>query len=604
VGRTPFYLESQGGPLFAWLHLPEAAAPSGHGVVVCPPVGHEQVHAHRGLRHLADALAGAGFPVLRFDLHGTGDSAGADEDPDRLATWLANVRDARGWLEQELGCTRVSLVGLRLGAALAARAAAERAVDGLLLWAPVVKGRSYVRELKALSLTAARGARPPAAAPEGIEAAGFVLTEQTAQELGRLDLLQCRPLCRRALVVSRDDGPGDAELHEHLKGLGIEAQHSAQPGYADMMAEPHYNKVPRAAIAHIVQWLAAGSHGRGRSGEEVVGEDALLLAATAGWALLSRAPLRERVLPISRQPHLVGVVSEPADAPPANLPTVVMLNAGSSYRVGPNRLYVTLARQLAARGFRCVRLDLCGLGDSVCPDAARENDPYPATAFRDIDLTLKYLRSHLGAERFVLLGLCSGAYAAFQSAAQLADPGLVESVLINPLTFFWREGMSLDASPALQLRSFQHYWASVWQPAKWLKVLSGRSKIGIAGAMRLLGQHWRLRGAPGNKGRAGGRTAAPDGPPSHPLQEDLPGDLERVVKAGRHLACFFARSDPGYGILTFYARRKVQELRRAGRLSLYFLDGADHTFSGRGPRRALAEALAEHLGRRYLPRAD
>jgi hypothetical protein len=177
---------------------------------------------------------------------------------------------------------------------------------------------------------------------------------------------------------------------------------------------------------------------------------------------------------------------------------------------------------------------------------------------------------------------------------------LVESVLINPLTFFWRAGMSLEASPAERLRSFRQSLQSVWQPVKWLKLLSGRSKLGIVGALRVLVERWRLGKPPGRQAAVGGREATADHYPSHPLQEDLPGDLARAVKAGRHLACFFARSDPGYGILTLYARRAVKELLREGSMSVHFLEDADHTFSRRGPRRALEEAITEHLGRRYL----
>ena len=49
VRRTAFYLESQGQPLFAWLH--HRVEPTGfdHGVIICPPVGYEQ------LRELAAA---------------------------------------------------------------------------------------------------------------------------------------------------------------------------------------------------------------------------------------------------------------------------------------------------------------------------------------------------------------------------------------------------------------------------------------------------------------------------------------------------------------------------------------------------------------------
>ena len=67
-------------------------------------------------------------------------------------------------------------------------------------------------------------------------------------------------------------------------------------------------------------------------------------------------------------------------------------------------------------------MDLCGLGDSVTLDSERKNDPYPATAFRDIDLALQCLRSQFGTERVVLMGLCSGAYAAFQAAASWPTP--------------------------------------------------------------------------------------------------------------------------------------------------------------------------------------
>ena len=91
------------GPLFAWLHPGPSGC--GHAVVFCPPAGHEQVHAHRAWRHLAEAVAGAGLPVLRFDYHGTGDSAGTDEDPHRLAAWRQDVRDAIAWVRSTSGAS-------------------------------------------------------------------------------------------------------------------------------------------------------------------------------------------------------------------------------------------------------------------------------------------------------------------------------------------------------------------------------------------------------------------------------------------------------------------------------------------------------------------
>ena len=581
VRRTPVYLESRQQWLFGWLHQPEHAC-SDHGVLLCPPLGHEQIHAHRSLRHLADAAARAGFPVLRLDYHGTGDSAGTEEDPDRCATWLANIRDAQAWLQEHLGCRRLTLIGLRLGATLAAQATAAAAVDGLLLWAPVIRGRAYVRELKALSLTAG-GARPACGTPGDIEAGGFVLTEQTANDLNSLDLLKSAPRCRRALIVARDDMPADSALLDHLAALGIAAEQTTQPGYADMMAEPHFTKVPHAAIERVVTWLRAAT-------TESAHQANVPHECSAPSPVRISVQACERGLHISGQPGLFGILSELRDAAAA-LPFVVLLNAGSCYRVGPNRLYVTLSRELAARGFRCLRMDLAGLGDSVSPDLVRENDPYPTTTFRDIDRTLRHLRTHLGVERVVLLGLCSGAYAAFQAAARFSDPAPVESVLINPLTFYWHDGMTLGPSPAQQLECYRACLRSVWRPWKWWKLLSGRSKLGVTGLMRLLVGRWAQRHHAGT----------PDVPLGHPAREDLPGDLERIARAGRQLACFFAKSDPGHALLTYSALRKVNELCTAGRLSVTFIDDADHTFSRRAPRRALVRAIGEYLSRRYLP---
>src|SRR5258708_4953901 len=67
VQRAAFYLQSEGDSLFAWLHQRADGSSCDHGVIICPPIGCEQVHAHRTLRHLADAVARQKLPVLRVD---------------------------------------------------------------------------------------------------------------------------------------------------------------------------------------------------------------------------------------------------------------------------------------------------------------------------------------------------------------------------------------------------------------------------------------------------------------------------------------------------------------------------------------------------------
>jgi pimeloyl-ACP methyl ester carboxylesterase len=103
-----------------WLH----PAAGSRGIVLCSAFGYEELCSRRTMHDLAEALARAGLLVLRFDYHGTADSAGSGEDPERVATWIANIGAAVDLIRRETGVGEVALVGLRLGALLAACAVA------------------------------------------------------------------------------------------------------------------------------------------------------------------------------------------------------------------------------------------------------------------------------------------------------------------------------------------------------------------------------------------------------------------------------------------------------------------------------------------------
>ena len=57
------------------------------------------------------------------------------------------------------------------------------------------------------------------------------------------------------------------------------------------------------------------------------------------------APSAKRAVQLSREPDLFGILSEPVAqaSPAADVPAILLVNAGSAYRVGPNRLHVLLA---------------------------------------------------------------------------------------------------------------------------------------------------------------------------------------------------------------------------------------------------------------------
>ena len=64
-------------------------------------------------------------------------------------------------------------------------------------------------------------------------------------------------------------------------------------------------------------------------------------------------------------------------------PSIVLLNTGFEYHVGPHRLYVPLARDWAARGHLVLRFDLGGIGDSAPPPGAPDNVAYPGHMLDD-----------------------------------------------------------------------------------------------------------------------------------------------------------------------------------------------------------------------------
>lgn len=135
---TPFHFGSLERRLFGVYDPAHNVGRALRAAVVCYPSGDEQIHAHRTLRQLAARMSQTGIHVLRFDYYGTGDSYGETSDGD-TAGWCSDIETAIAELKDMTGAAKVSLVGLRLGANLAAHVAATRPddIDKLVLWEPL-----------------------------------------------------------------------------------------------------------------------------------------------------------------------------------------------------------------------------------------------------------------------------------------------------------------------------------------------------------------------------------------------------------------------------------------------------------------------------------
>jgi alpha-beta hydrolase superfamily lysophospholipase len=592
VVRRPLYFGAPDQSSFGWFHLPGSSA-GAIGAVICPPLGHEYTHSHRSLRYLADRLAGAGIPTLRFDYHGTGDAPGGDHDPQRLGAWIQSIRDAIQTLRTESGCRRVVVIGVRMGAALAVVASRGLHVDGLVLWAPCTRGRAYVREAKAVALTGSTSV-DPASLSTDIETGGFIMTAETQADLGRLNLDDHVPDGAHVLIVSRDDVPdGGAVLQAKWAAQGADVELRSSTGYADMVLAPHNTRIPRATIAGIVSWAAAlGDRSQLATGTKAGPPPRLRAPVEAPRQVCEMPGVVERCLRFGPNRQLFGVLSEPVEQGASEAPAVVLPNAGSTHHIGPGRLYVVLARTLSRAGFRCLRFDFSGLGDSVTDDPARENVPYPVDASAMVAAACDALAEQGLAHRFVVMGLCSGAHTAFHAAADLRTHPIAEAVLINPLTFYYTPGMPLDESQSAHVTQWQRYRRSMGSLRGWSKLFRPDTHLSTIVAevferIRIVSRNKveALRARRDREGR--GRTR-------------LERDIRNVLDLGRRLTFVFSRFDPGYDLLMLGAGRLVKPLQQRGEIAIRRIHGANHTFDPPGPRLEMIEAVRALLSDRYL----
>ena len=145
----PQFFGSQHAPIFGLYHESAAGQTRRSGVVICPPLGEEIFPAHRVLRVLATQLARLGFPVLRFDYPGCGDSWGDDLDV-TVPKCLDSLSKAVGRVREQSGCERVVVIGMRFGGTIAglSAAASPRLFHECVMWDPVLDGGAYVKHLR------------------------------------------------------------------------------------------------------------------------------------------------------------------------------------------------------------------------------------------------------------------------------------------------------------------------------------------------------------------------------------------------------------------------------------------------------------------------
>jgi alpha-beta hydrolase superfamily lysophospholipase len=586
--RDFFYVNK----LFVWIHSPKQATTYHQTIILCAPLGHEYTHAHRSFKHLAEYLATQGFYVFRFDYEGTGDSAGTDRDEHRIQTWVDNICTLATEIKLANPQAQLSLIGLRLGATLAALASQKITVDNLILWEPIIKGSSYVRELSAIAKLAANQLNIPA---DVIESAGFLMTEQTAQDIKAINLTQVPLGTKNAiLLIRRDDRQYNNLLSSDLQTDQEKITEVSLPGYADMIEEPQETKVPFVAFEYMIQWLNKNLPAY-NSSENTINRLQFNKVKSISFekSSLSNDILEESAYWYNNNDFLFGIntqlkasqskTSHSKESQSKKLPTIILLNSGSVHHVGPNRVYVTLARELAKKGFGVFRIDLEGIGDSASAIPNRENHPYQPNAVDNTFSAMTYLKNLGVAETFILAGICSGAHTAFHCALRDSGSELIERVvLINPLTFYWKEGMSLATSTdhTQTFRDKNRYMESIRDGGKWKKLLLGQ--VSLVNLFRFGISFITLK----LKAQLENITEL-----FFENKEPLTQDFNRLIKRKTPIDFIFSSGEPGIDIIKKDAKRSFSHGIATSIFNVVTINNADHTFSKELMRLALLEKI-------------
>ena len=122
--------------------------------------------------------------------------------------------------------------------------------------------------------------------------------------------------------------------------------------------------------------------------------------------------MHERIVKLGDPIPLTCLVSEPDDSKP-DAPGVIVLNSGVMHHIGTCRMTVGICRAFAAKEYTALRFDFSGIGDSA---SRQGTGSFAELARSEISEVMDFLQSSKGLDQFVLIGLCSGADAAYESA--------------------------------------------------------------------------------------------------------------------------------------------------------------------------------------------
>lgn len=280
--------------------------------------------------------------------------------------------------------------------------------------------------------------------------------------------------------------------------------------------------------------------------------------------------MSEQLHRFGKAAHLCGILNmSPSAVRNDDRPAVIFITAGLLHKPGPFRLYVELSRTLAAIGIPALRFDLSGIGES---GRAEDTGSAEQASVNDVRDAMDSLAAELGARRFVLAGLCSGAEVAHRTAVideRVCGVIAMDGYILRTPAYYWR-----------------HYLPRVFSLRKWLDFFAHR--------IRRMQKNAKddMEGSPEDEA-----LAFWDGP--GPDRDQLVSEFKTLCRREvRQLQIFSGGSgDCSYEgqFHDAFADVDFKDL-----LDVRFLPETDHVYVLQADRRRLVRVITRWLGKHFL----